>query len=195
MALKLQNMEIMTSLTPTWPKNTKKGFFKTSLPLWPLKWPWWPLLAFYIFSAFLDALKGHWYQRMKFFINISSPKEIRWNSHFNSLCNQGGQDLKLDSSCIYFGTIVHEFIHAWGFHHEHTRPDRDKYVKVYRENIIDELWYNFKKQEQSCTFGVPYDGNSIMHYHSRAGIKPNLWIFGKLTIESLVNFYYKVSFI
>ena len=89
---------------------------------------------------------------------------------------------------------MHEFIHAWGFHHEHNRPDRDKYVKVYLENIIDEDRGNFKKQEQSCTFGVPYDGNSIMHYSSTAGIKPNL-PRGTLTIESLVSFDYKVSFI
>ena len=86
---------------------------------------------------------------------------------------------------------MHEFIHAWGFHHEHTRPDRDKYVKVHRENVQDGKWINFEKQEQSCTFGVPYDGNSIMHYSSKAWLK---WYLpeGSMTIESLVKFDNKV---
>ena len=92
--------------------------------------------------------------------------------------------------------ILHEFIHAWGFHHEHTRPDRDKYVKVHKQNIVEWWWINFEKQGNSTwnssTFGVPYDGNSIMHYPSKAFIKPNL-PEGSLTIESLVNFYHKVS--
>ena len=109
----------------------------------------------------------------------------------------GGQDLRLSSDCIENengGSVVHEFIHAWGFYHEHTRPDRDKYVKVHRENVMDGKWKNFKKQEDSCTFGVPYDGNSIMHYSSKAWLKPNL-PEGSMTIESLVKFENKVFFI
>ena len=57
-ALKHQNMEIMTSLIPNQPQNTKKEFHLICLPLWPSKWPWQPLLAFYIFLQSLKPNKA-----------------------------------------------------------------------------------------------------------------------------------------
>ena len=33
------------------------------------------------------------------------------------------------------GTIMHEFLHALGFHHEHMRGDRDEHVFVNFDNI------------------------------------------------------------
>ena len=66
---------------------------------------------------------------------------------------------------------MHEFIHAFGFNHEHERPDRDFYVTINKHNIYnyDKNYYNFDKagrRDGFETFGVPYDGLSIMHYKS-----------------------------
>ena len=48
----------------------------------------------------------------------------------------GPQDLSLQKGgCTLPGTITHEFLHALGFAHEQTRPDADKYVKIFPENM------------------------------------------------------------
>ena len=60
--------------------------------------------------------------------------------------------------------MVHEFIHALGFHHEQTRPDRDEFVDIIWENIPEEYRSNFEIFYGSYTYGVAYDGQSVMHY-------------------------------
>lgn len=70
--------------------------------------------------------------------------------------------------CMGIGTIMHEMIHALGFHHEQCRPDRDDYVNIHWENIDGGMSGNFDRlgTDQWSTFGVPYNQRSIMHYGS-----------------------------
>ena len=46
-----------------------------------------------------------------------------------------GQLLSLGPGCNHKGTIMHEMMHAVGFWHEQSRPDRNLYVEVLWENI------------------------------------------------------------
>ena len=47
----------------------------------------------------------------------------------------GAQRLSLDTVCLVHGIIMHEFLHALGFQHEHVRADRDDFITVNWNNI------------------------------------------------------------
>jgi astacin len=74
------------------------------------------------------------------------------------------------------GTILHELGHTIGLWHEHQRADRDEYVKIYLENIYDDVKGQFMQvQDMRITsMGLPYDYSSIMHYNRFAFSKNNL---------------------
>lgn len=81
----------------------------------------------------------------------------------------GKQSMNLQSpGCMSKPTIIHEMIHALGFHHEHCRTDRDEYVIVYYENIELGREYNFEKRSgrSYSSFGIAYNPRSIMHYNT-----------------------------
>ncbi|XP_070543873.1 meprin A subunit alpha-like [Ptychodera flava] len=86
----------------------------------------------------------------------------------HSRVGRGGglQKISIDGGCEYKGTIIHEIMHAIGFWHEHSRYDRDDYVTVYIDNVIEGKELNFDKYPFDVidTLGVDYDYRSIMHY-------------------------------
>ena len=85
-------------------------------------------------------------------------------------------------------------LHALGTYHEHTRGDRDQFVRVLWDNIEDGFKNNFIKSRDSSdmsdplpicmlfseaddncysgkttsTFGIEYDFRSLMHYPADA---------------------------
>ena len=94
------------------------------------------------------------------------------------------QPLTIGPQCFTDRTIMHEFIHALGFDHEHNRPDRDDYIKVNLEVIGARCARNYQIARGSLTFGVPYDGRSVMHYFSTAcGSKERPAITSKVRVR------------
>ncbi|XP_064485286.1 astacin-like metalloprotease toxin 4 [Ornithodoros turicata] len=79
----------------------------------------------------------------------------------------GRQNVSLGEGCLYHGTVLHEMGHALGYEHEHMRSDRDKYLTVYKENILqDELDQFTKLKPRSNRLLTPFDYDSVMLYGS-----------------------------
>ncbi|KZS47766.1 hypothetical protein AWU65_18475 [Paenibacillus glucanolyticus] len=79
----------------------------------------------------------------------------------------GRQDIRLADNCSK-GNVIHEMAHAIGLWHEQSREDRNSYVTIYYENIIEENKHNF---DQHITDGEDvglYDYGSLMHYPRNA---------------------------
>jgi len=100
---------------------------------------------------------------------------IRGNGCYSYLgrVKTGAQPLSLGNGCVYTGTAVHEFMHALGYNHEHTRNDRDNTITVYYENIRSGYESQFDKRNADY-YGTSYDILSIMHYGSTAFSKNGL---------------------
>ncbi|CAG7734057.1 unnamed protein product [Allacma fusca] len=85
----------------------------------------------------------------------------------------GRQNLNVEphSFCMNPGAIAHELLHVVGLYHEMSRPDRDDYIKIVKENLQPGVISNWHKHRYSLTYGTKYDYLSLMHYGSRAGSK------------------------
>jgi len=77
-----------------------------------------------------------------------------------------GQFVWLGNSCLERGQgqVQHEIMHALGFHHEHSRPDRDTYVTVLYQNVAESEKHNFDIRNDVDSLGTAYDYKSVMHY-------------------------------
>nr|XP_055074692.1 hatching enzyme 1.2-like [Misgurnus anguillicaudatus] len=88
---------------------------------------------------------------------------------YSSLGRTGGKQVVSlkRGGCVYHGIVEHELNHALGFYHEHTRSDRDQYVRINWQNISPDMAYNFQKQNTNNQ-NTPYDYGSVMHYGKTA---------------------------
>jgi len=85
----------------------------------------------------------------------------------------GNQDISIGEGCERLGTVLHEMMHAIGFIHEQSRPDRDRYVRVFYDNIKEGMEHNFQKYTGGQVRRLPtnrgfYDYDSCLHYNNQA---------------------------
>lgn len=95
------------------------------------------------------------------------PNYLRFddsNSCASFVGMQGGEQSILVSDRCSMGSIVHEIGHALGLFHEHTRPDRDNFVQIDWDQIIDGKEINFNILTAGVANVGVYDYGSIMHY-------------------------------
>lgn len=85
---------------------------------------------------------------------------------FSGVGRSGGmQVVSLAPTCLQKGRgiVLHELMHVLGFWHEHSRADRDRYIRVNWNEILPGFEINFIKSRNSNML-APYDYSSVMHY-------------------------------
>lgn len=74
----------------------------------------------------------------------------------------GVQNVSLDGR-ISLGSVIHEMGHSAGLYHEHTRKDRDRYIRILWNNIQQGQSHNFNIYGSGNDYGT-FDFNSVMMY-------------------------------
>lgn len=119
----------------------------------------------------------------KSWIYITGNETGCWS--YVGMQGEGGQQVNVETDgCVYRGIVMHELLHASGFEHEQSTPNRDEYVKILWDNIQDGYASDFAKMDASeyTDYGTGYDYGSLMHY-GRKDFSKN----GLDTIETLQN--------
>ena len=50
------------------------------------------------------------------------------------------RSIRVDGACSSFKALLHTLFHVLGRYHEHERPDRETYVDINEENIIEGIF-------------------------------------------------------
>lgn len=139
-------------------------------------------------QARITAAVSHWNTNLAGFVKLiprtTEPYYLSFLPASPSTCSSylgmvrmASQPVNIGEYCST-GNVIHEIGHAIGLYHEHTRSDRDGFVRIVTQNLDTSASFNFEKQP-TANFGS-YDYNSIMHYGAYA-FSTN----GRATIETI----------
>ncbi|KAK5641921.1 hypothetical protein RI129_010468 [Pyrocoelia pectoralis] len=161
----------LTNLNFRWPNGKVCYYIPSNFPDWQKNM---------IKRAFANGLSGTCVQAVECrnccggdYVSITNDKK----GCYATVGRTGGaQELNLATNCWYEYVILHEFLHTLGLWHQQNVPNRDNYVQVFLENVIDVEQYNFKKftSRYVTSFGQRYDYCSLMHYDEFAFSKNGL---------------------
>jgi hypothetical protein len=126
-----------------------------------------------------DRVSGaiaHWEQKTKlrFLQRTNEQNYVVFrpsNGCSSSIGMQGRvQYVNLGPNCS-MGNAIHEIGHTIGLWHEQSRSDRDSYITIVWDNIIQGLEHNFLQHVTDGDDVDSYDYGSIMHYPADAFAK------------------------
>uniref|UniRef100_A0A1B0CS03 Metalloendopeptidase n=1 Tax=Lutzomyia longipalpis TaxID=7200 RepID=A0A1B0CS03_LUTLO len=117
------------------------------------------------------------------YITIQSANSGCW-SYVGRIRNAQILNLSIQAGCVTKGIATHELIHAVGFFHAQSDVNRDQYVRIKWENVMEGKEHNFEVYTNSYVtdYGEGYDYGSIMHYGPYAFSKNYM-----PTIEAIYN--------
>ncbi|XP_043264711.1 zinc metalloproteinase nas-13-like [Colletes gigas] len=103
------------------------------------------------------------------YVRITAGNSGCWSS-VGRLGGRQDVNLQVPGCLVKKGTVIHELMHAIGFLHEQSRYERDDFVSIHWNNILNGHSGNFEKASRQTTdaFGVGYDYGSVMHYSANA---------------------------
>ncbi|KAH8261842.1 hypothetical protein KR038_001078 [Drosophila bunnanda] len=108
----------------------------------------------------------------EYYVNVTSEAGgcYSYVGHLQRVQQLNLQSYALDTGCFRLGTIVHEFLHTLGFYHQQSTWNRDDYVRIAEENILEGRENNFNKYDNETVtdYDEPYDYGSVMHYTAYA---------------------------
>lgn len=92
------------------------------------------------------------------------------------------------SGCQSIPTAAHELMHAIGFLHEQSRPDRNQYVNVNYDNICTEVWCDSSnwRIDTNAVRTPEYDFKSLMHYGAAQFAKPGTVVITPLDPSKVI---------
>ncbi|CAH1774571.1 unnamed protein product [Owenia fusiformis] len=149
----------------------------------------------FIEITFIPESERYYDPARPFFIMIGNFNDFSWSFIGNvwyylepgtPMYEHNYQELGLSDTIWQKGSVQHELMHAIGIFHEHQRRDRDQYLDIQMENVIQGKEHNFEMIEASWiqNFNHEYDFGSIMHYPQNAfSVDWNATI----TLKSLIN--------
>lgn len=90
-----------------------------------------------------------------------------WSYYGRMSTAHQGQTLSLGNECLARRNIQHVILHALGFAHEVNRSDRDDFISINYNNILDSCQDEFAIMDDVNSLGVPFDYKSAMLYKPR----------------------------
>jgi hypothetical protein len=144
--------------------------------------PWPNGTVYYVFDAGVTATQRSSFrealQEIRVCANLNFVEStgsgnyiyVRQNPNESNVSNSsvgmvgGAQNLNVGSNLWFIRFhLAHEVLHALGFLHEQSRPDRDNFVTIHWNCIEPGREGNFNKVNTATAYG-PYDFTSVMHY-------------------------------